>query len=166
MGKKSGMKAHLIHNQLRYFYRGVFFVMALLLSSCVNVSLLTYPPEFTWIDRDSVKSVMHNMAVDLGEVERLISQSSAVQNDATIQSDVVAKLQDIENLAQSLVAVTNTDTNDERSVPATNHLLIDDHINEFMSQIMRARLMAESDPPNYYGAGQLVGNCNACHRLR
>lgn len=160
-------KAHLSYRRRHQPLPVVVLVLiTLLLGGCVKVRLLTYPSEFTWIDRDSVKGVMHSMALRLDDVEQLVSDKKSGSDDPAIQTEVVNNLQAMEALAASLNAGSNNIAGDERSVPATNHLLIDEHINDFMNQIMRARLMAESEPPNYYGAGRLVGSCNACHQLR
>lgn len=139
---------------------------AFLASGCAQVRLLTYPAEFTYLDSDSVKGVMHEMAVSLGTLDNLVRQSTQSPEDRDNRPAILAQLQNIESMASSLSASTTDQGAEGQARPVTNHLLIDEHIDDFIGQIMRARLLAEAEPPNYYGVGQLTGNCNACHRLR
>ncbi len=48
----------------------------------------------------------------------------------------------------------------------TNHLLIDENIEEFRADVRNARKAVEAEPPNYYLAGRLSGSCLACHVKR
>ena len=48
----------------------------------------------------------------------------------------------------------------------TNHLLIDDHVDEFKTEVTVALRDARSDPPNYFALGRLSGGCVACHKYR
>lgn len=140
--------------------------LSLLLVSCVKVRLLTYPSEFTYLESDSVKGIMHEMALSLSRIDQLVQQSSDKPDTLRYQPDILAELQTVETLASSLSSSTSDKTAEGDARPVTNHLLIDEHIDDFIAQIMHARLLAEDTPPNYYGAGQLTGSCNACHRIR
>ncbi len=144
----------------------ISLIITLLLAGCVKIRMLTYPSEFTYLDSGSVKGIMHEMALSLSRIDTLVQQSSDDTNASRYQPDVLAELQKMETLASSLSSSTTGTTVDGKARPVTNHLLIDEHIDDFIGQIMHARLLVEDNPPNYYGAGQLTGNCSACHRIR
>lgn len=138
----------------------------LILSACVQVRLLTYPSGFSFLESNSVTSVMHEMAIELNQVSGLINDTSELQDNSVQQAAIVSKLENVERLATSLSTGTSVNVPGEVPRPTTNHLLIDEHLDEFIDQTMRARQMAEATPANYFAAGQLIGNCNACHRMR
>ncbi len=48
----------------------------------------------------------------------------------------------------------------------TNHLIIDEHVDDFKSDVNAAIRNARADPPNYFAAGRLVGSCIGCHKHR
>ncbi|NND91857.1 MAG: hypothetical protein HKN42_13435 [Granulosicoccus sp.] len=146
----------------------VFFGSLLLLSviGCAKIRLLTYPSEFSYLEADSVKGVMHEMTISLMALDTVIRQSADSATPSRYRPEVLAELQNLEALAISVSSSTTGKTLEGEARPVTNHLLIDEHIDEFIGQIMKARFQAEAEPPNYYGAGQLTGNCNACHRMR
>jgi len=54
----------------------------------------------------------------------------------------------------------------DTDAPSTNHLVIDEHMDEFLHRVMQAKLQAELSPANYFGVGQLTGACTGCHRFR
>lgn len=139
---------------------------ALLLSGCTQIRMLTYPPDFSYLDSASVKGTMHEMAISLQHLDDLVVRTSREPDDPGYRDSILAELQTLETLATSISTRSGNAMVDRERETLTNHLLIDEHIDEFIGQIMHARLLAEADPPNYYGVGQLSGNCNACHRQR
>lgn len=145
---------------------GIPLLATLLLAGCVKIRMLTYPSEFTYLDSGSVKGTMHEMALSLSRIDTLVQQTAGEADTSSYQADILAELQTVEALATSLSSSTTGTSDDGRSRPVTNHLLIDEHIDDFIGQIMHARLLAEETPPNYYGAGQLTGSCSACHQSR
>ena len=48
----------------------------------------------------------------------------------------------------------------------TNHLVIDDHIDQFRSDVNDAIRDARANPPNYFALGRLSGSCVGCHKYR
>jgi len=136
---------------------------ALLLSACVQLRLLTYPSNFTWIDKEDVQSNMHIMAYSLHNVDVLVSNEDVYGSN---QAAIVEELSNIEYQAALLSARTPGFANDSEQLPATNHLLIDEHMEEFLQRVYNAMVQAEANPPSYFGAGQLTGSCSACHRYR
>ena len=145
------------------------FLCGILLTGCAQIRLLTYPKEFNWLDPNDVKSVMHAMALSMNRLHVLaapLPTDASPDNSDELQSSILEELTLLDELAVSVMGGNNDPLIDEYSGPTTNHLLIDEHIDEFISQIQRARWLAEAEPPNYYAVGQLTGNCNACHRMR
>lgn len=139
------------------------------LGSCASIRHVTYPPDFHYLDSQEVKSVMHEMACHLLQLQQLVVPDAGIMPDTprrVPQDAVLAELDALERTAASLTGSSGTDVNGKPTRPATNHLLIDNHIDEFMAQIQRARWLVDNDPPDYYGVGQLAGNCLACHQLR
>jgi len=133
------------------------------LSGCAKIRLVTYPESIVWIDADSVRNAMHSMAASLGAIEQLISSETGVGEH---REKVLDELYTLETTAQSLSA-SKASANDELvRYSTTNHLLIDDHLDEFTESVLMAQLHVQATPPNYYRAGTLVGSCNACHRFR
>jgi len=48
----------------------------------------------------------------------------------------------------------------------TNHLVIDEHIDQFKIDVNSAIRNARADPPNYFALGRLSGSCAGCHQYR
>jgi len=146
----------------RYTYISIF-IAAVLVSSCMQVRLLTYPTSFTWIGTEDVQNTMQAMANEMQTLDTLITEE---QSPGSNQQAVVKVLTDIEYLAADLSVQTPGSENQSEEIPATNHLLIDEHMDEFLESIYRAKIQAEATPPSYFGAGKLTGSCSACHRYR
>jgi hypothetical protein len=139
------------------------------LAGCAQIRRVTYPADFVWLDGRQVEGTMHSMANSMQRLQQLAEHDATeVPTGGTTprQAAVLDELSRLESLAISLSGSTARQTPAGDPQPTTNHLLIDEHIDDFIEQILHARLLAESDPPNFYGIGQLTGNCNACHRLR
>ena len=144
----------------------ILLSFTLLFSGCARIRLLTYPPEFTYLDSDTAKGVMHEMAISLSTLDQLVQQATENSDKVRYRPLILSQLQNIETLATSVSSHSTGRTLEGDDRPKTNHLLIDEHIDDFIAQVMKARLQTEAEPPNYYGAGQLTGSCNACHRMR
>jgi len=112
---------------------------------------------------------MHSMYQSMQRLDSLLeSENQALDNigQTPNQNDIINELQRLEIIATSIAPRSNAPTDTERDVPVTNHLLIDQHMDDFISEIAQARFRAEANPPRYFKVGQLVGGCNACHRMR
>jgi hypothetical protein len=167
MGIKKAHKMHLP----RHISCGFLFAVAtaLMVTGCARIRLLTYPAEFTWIGNAELSSTMQDMAISMGKLNELANDTSKVDNAAGAkwrQVEVLSELDLLEILAGTLLGSSSKSDTTNTMLPATNHLLIDDHIEDFLTDIGRARFLAEDDPPNYFAVGQLTGSCNGCHRLR
>lgn len=164
---KVGTKQNLRNTILNLVTVG--FLVAVL-AGCVQVRLFTYPGEFVWLEDEYVKGTMQEMATRMRNLQRLTEysvQNISDSNRNLTHQEIINELELLEEFAISISPKTSGISVSEFSeLPATNHLLIDRHIDDFISEIMRARTLAELAPSNYSGIGQLVGNCNACHRQR
>ena len=141
----------------------LMIVAMLTLSGCAKIRLVTYPDSIVWIDAGDVRSAMHTMAATLRAIEELISSEAHVGEH---REKVLDELYVLETTAQSLSADKASASDDRSSYSMTNHLLIDDHLDEFTESLLLAQLQVQAMPPNYYRAGTLVGSCNACHSFR
>ncbi len=126
---------------------------AVLFSACADIRKLTYPPEITYIDRNELRSAMYRMASALQQLDALIVEETSVEPP---HQKIMHQLGTIEHAANDL-ASGNT---------VTNHKAIDEHMDQFLADVAKARLMANASPPNYYYAGRLSGSCGACHQFR
>jgi len=163
------MSAKNLHSHsifMKYTTWFTVIVSSTLLTACVQVRMLTYPDGFTYLDSDTVKSTMLEMAIALNRVSELIDKVDDAENNQLQQDAIVSKLADVEQLAISLSTGIASSASGVSLGIMTNHLLIDENLDAFINSAMRARQMAELSPPNYFAAGKLSGNCNACHRIR
>lgn len=143
-----------------YFKCGCVAALLLTMAAgCAQIRLVTYPDSFTWLDGDDVRSSMHAMAASLGQMNRLVDSESVPGEN---REQILGELDALESAAQSLSAGGS----DNNTSTATNHLLIDEHMDDFMESVLLAQIQAQAEPPNYYRIGQLTGSCSACHRFR
>jgi hypothetical protein len=122
--------------------------------SCATVRKATYPSDFVYLEKQEVSSAMQKMAVSINKLDRLLLGTE--HQPANKQQDVLAELDVIESVTRSL------GTGASRS----NHPLIDQHMDRFRDQLLIAKNAAQNDPPDYYPAGRLVGQCRGCHFQR
>lgn len=145
-------------------------LMSIFLIGCMQIRLLTYPSEFVWLDEKDVEGTMHVMATRIKNLKSLMEADASYHDNSQREfnhQEILNEMIMLEELAISISPKTNgVLLADDQEISATNHLLLDEHIDDFIGNVMKARLLAENSPPNYYGIGQLVGNCNACHRER
>lgn len=134
------------------FTIGVFF--SSLLTGCAEIRKLTYPANFTYIEKKDLDSSMHKMSVSLARLDTLVSAASPASQES--QKDIIQELNELKGIASAI----------RGKGEVTNHLVIDDHIEDFISDIVNAKLFAGDTPPNYYYAGKLAGSCIGCHQFR
>ncbi len=123
-------------------------------TGCAWVRKATYPPDFVYLEHTQVVSAMAEFNVDIWRIDDIIAGSETIlpyQRD-----EIIGILQHMAKLADRLGAGPRS----------TNHLLIDENIDEFKNQVLEALRFVEKDPPNYYLAGRLSGGCMACHQRR
>lgn len=123
------------------------------MGGCAEVRKVTYPADFKYIERSEVRSTMAQLGRRIWEMDEILADSQqALEN----RQRVVELLSEIQSFASTL---------DTRGRP-TNHLLIDQHMQGFLESVELARFAVEMDPPSFYRAGQLSGNCMGCHKHR
>jgi hypothetical protein len=126
----------------------------MLLAGCAQVRQVTYPPDFVYLDKKQVRGQMALMSLYMREIDDILV------DNYTVNSEQQAQI--IRLLNQILVSVDRLGAGNVQ----TSHLLIDDHIDDFRTDVKVALNDASSDPPNYYALGLLYGSCNACHQYR
>ncbi|MGB5706404.1 MAG: hypothetical protein WBM41_06200 [Arenicellales bacterium] len=125
-----------------------------MLGGCAQIRKATYPPDFVYLEKQEVRTSMQKMAISIGKLDRLLSDTE--YQSSTKKEDVNAELTNIEDISRSL----NTGGNQ------SNHPVIAQHMENFRDQLSMARRAAQADPPDYYPAGRLVGQCQGCHIQR
>ena len=134
-----------------------FFLLLLLsvmLSGCAQVRKVTYPDDFVYLDHSLVKTAMLRMSLAIRGIDKIMAQEEPLSFDN--QQRVRQLLSTIDEVTDSLGSGNMV----------TNHLLIDEHIDEFKSEVRNAVRTANATPPSFYAAGRLSGNCVGCHRYR
>jgi len=156
-------------NLLVYWPIAITLILGLLQTGCAKIRLITYPDNFVWVDQQVVRGTMQTMYQSMQRLDFLLENEIQSEDTAFLdqrQDEVVRELQTLEVLASNTVAGISSRTNVDSDKPVTNHLLIDEHMDDFINRISQARLRAEAEPPRYFKVGELVGECNACHRQR
>ena len=97
---------------------------------------------------------MVRLSLNIRQINRILGKIQPVSEDE--QREVISILTEIDEITNTLGAGQSQ----------SNHLLIDDRIDAFKTETLLARQAAQSQPPNYFPAGQLAGKCVACHRYR
>ena len=136
--------------------RGILWSLlaGVLLAGCAQIRQATYPPDFVYLDRKQVRSQMALMNLYMREIDEILVDNLTVNSEQQAQ---IVRL-----LNQILASVDRLGADNVQ----TSHLLIDDHIDDFRTDVRVALNDASSDPPNYYALGLLYGSCNACHQYR
>ena len=127
---------------------------AAILSGCAEVGWHTYPPSMVRLEPKQITGAMTRYSLNLWRIDEIISTSETILPYQ--REEIIKLLRDMEAQADRLGA----------GATVTNHLVIDNHIDEFKADLARARREVEKDPPNYYRAGRLYGSCQACHVMR
>ncbi len=133
----------------------ILLLLAVGLSACASIRLATYPSDFVYLERSEITSDMQRMAVEIDRLDRLL-QGEAALDVPDRQDRVLASLEEIGRVADRLGGGS----------AGSNHPLIDNNIDGFRDQVRLARRYAAADPPVYYPAGRLAGQCLACHVQR
>ena len=126
------------------------------LSACsrVEVQQPTYPSGYVYIDRSEVRSSMIRLSTDIWIINDILDSAEVIEGYR--RERIITALKDMEEVTNDLGA----------GAAYTNHLVIDENIDEFKDKIRSARKAVEQEPPSYYLVGRLSGGCLACHVLR
>ena len=127
---------------------------------CSELRKLTYPADFVYLEKSTVQSTMQQLAYRMSEITNLMSSGSS--STETTEA-ILVQLSEMESIALGLQARRSAS---EETPLVTSHLLIDENLDDFLTDIIRAKFVVQEEPPNYFGAGQLTGSCAACHSER
>jgi len=120
---------------------------------CAQFRKATYPRDYVYLDRKQLRSKMALLSFYMGQLDEVM------QDDAIVGSDQQQRILDLLNDISRVTAGLGGNI-------TTNHLVIDDHIDQFKSDVATAIRHARADPPNYFAVGRLSGSCVACHQYR
>ena len=120
---------------------------------CAQIRKVTYPNDYVYLERKELRSKMALLSFYL-------RQLNEIQLDESIDSyDQQQRILDLLNKIKGL-------TTEFGGGNTTNHLVIDEHIDEFKGDLSLAIRTARANPPNYFALGRLTGNCVGCHKYR
>jgi hypothetical protein len=132
----------------------VVLLSATVVYGCAQIRKVTYPRDFVYLEQKEIDSEMLRLSLYIRELNAILGGKDHISHED--QSRILEVLWLIN---------TTTDALGAGSVD-TNHLVIDDHIDQFKSEVIAAISAAKAKPPNYFIAGQLTGSCVACHQFR
>lgn len=124
------------------------------LLGCEAIRKATYPQDFIYLDRKKVRGEMAKLSIYLRQIDELMLDNATISSEQ--QARVVSILSSIDATTDKLGAGSMV----------TNHLVIDEHIDSFKSDVRLALNNARADPPSYFALGKLSGSCVACHQYR
>lgn len=125
-----------------------------LLAGCEQIRKATYPRDFVYLEQKQIRGEMALLSLYLGQIDQILLDGSTVSSEQ--QQRILAILSKIESSANTLGSENIR----------TNHLVIDDNIDQFRNDVYTAIHNASADPPNYFALGRLSGSCVGCHKLR
>lgn len=126
-----------------------------LVFGCEQIRKVTYPDDYVYLEKKQVSSKMALLNYYMIKIDEILLENY------TINSDQQGRIESI------LISMGDTVDSLETSGDArTSHLVIDDHIGEFRSDLNLALANVRADPPNYFALGKLRGSCAGCHQYR
>jgi len=134
----------------------VFGVVLPLLAGCAEteVKMHTYPADMVYIEDSEVESAMLRLSKYIWSMNDIFDSQEHI---AGYNREMILEL--LENMEKEALTLG-------AGSRATNHLLIDENIEDFRADVRDAREAVEAEPPNYFLAGRLSGSCLACHVKR
>ena len=132
----------------------IALIGAAVLSGCSQIRKATYPGDFVYLEEKQVTNEMIMLSIYMRQIDQILLEQNTISSEQ--QAKLVQLLSLIEVSVQKLGAGS----------VETNHLLIDDRIDQFKSDVDLALRDTGADPPNYYSLGRLSGSCVACHQYR
>ena len=130
------------------------FIAVVLSAGCTQVEVKSYPPNMVYLDSDQIESAMQRLNTSMWTINDIFDNNEYISSYE--RERIISLLQQMEEEAIQLGAGTQK----------TNHLFIDENIDQFKYDIEAARKAVVAEPPNYYLAGRLSGSCIACHVRR
>ena len=130
------------------------YLTAMIVAGCSEVRVRPYPPDIVYLDAQQIESTMMRLSADIWTINDIFDSNEYISSPN--RERIIDLLREMENEAVALGAGTQK----------TNHLVIDNNIDQFRYDVRAAREAVEAEPPNYYLAGRLSGSCLACHVRR
>ena len=127
---------------------------SILTLGCAQIRKATYPDNFIYLGQKQVSSKMAMLSLHMRQIDEILQDNFTISSEQ--QNRIIYILSSIDGIANELGAGNAT----------TNHLVIDDHIDQFKSDVNTALFNVRADPPNYFMLGKLSGSCAACHQYR
>ncbi|WP_166422157.1 hypothetical protein [Paraglaciecola sp. 20A4] len=141
------------------FITAISTVVLLGCSSEFNSSLrkVTYPPDFKYTEQADLSSDMNRLAHQMALLDIALDKPSPQSNsEPDVQREqVLSALKNIGKIASGL----------KGSEMGANHPFMQDYMQDFVSQIDKARTAASLPEPRYYLAGKISGGCTNCHTV-
>ncbi len=133
-----------------------FSVLLPLLAGCAEtqVKMHTYPADMVYIEDSEVENAMLRLSKYIWSMNDIFDSQEHI---AGYNREMILEL--LENMEKEALTLG-------AGSRQTNHLLIDENIEDFRADVRNARKAIEAVPPNYYLAGRLSGSCLACHVKR
>jgi len=128
-------------------------IIAVSILSCSQIRKLTYPEDFTYLEKEQVKTLMKQMGDSVGRLGQLVANDAKSE---TKQQQVLTELSTIESITARLSG----------GHEQTNQIFIRDHIEQFISDVGTAKLYVKTTPPDYSKAKKITNSCQECHQLR
>ena len=121
-------------------------IVAASIVGCAQIRKLTYPEDFTYLEKREVDTLMQQMSDSVVRLDQLVSD--AAPSDPGQQQRIVGELNVLESIATRLSG----------GGKQTNFPVLSEHIEEFIGDIVDAKMLAGTNPPNYSNAGKLTGS--------
>jgi hypothetical protein len=129
---------------------GVLIVGGVTSCTLKQLRSVTYPPDFQYITREEIQTTMGRLAVQIVALNDIMGREGGP--GPSDQTRVVEILETMKGLAAEL-----------KSARRSSHPRIDSAAPLLQEAIGRALRGVQSNPPNYYFAGEASGSCTYCH---
>jgi len=120
---------------------------------CSQIRQLTYPEDFTYLEKKQVKALMREMNDSLQQLGQQVSKTPPAEIDS---QQVLNSLSEIESITSKIIGGHSQ----------TNQLFISEHIEQFVSDVGTAKMYVKSSPANYSKARDITNSCQECHTSR
>ena len=141
-------------------------ILALILFGCLiagcsynlsDVRKLTYPPDFNYIEPQTISSEMVKMAAQIRLLDSALLPVDVNDSAAKAEQNhkVLTALKNIEEIASKL----------NGNSTGSNHPYMQDFMISFVAKVDEARIAASLVEPRYYFAGKVAGACAVCHKV-
>ena len=147
-------KAEVRRAKCRVVMLAIIFFSTAALHGCSQIRKVTYPPDYVYLEQKQVKTEMALLGFYVRQMNEILSQAD--EDVSQKQSQVLELLSLMDKTANSVSAGNKN----------TNHLFLDEHMDEFKSDLYAAIRAVRQNPPNYFFAGEISGSCIACHKFR